>query len=313
MTQVAELNHTAAIAEPADVGVHMLQGGDTETTGVDAKNDRIVEIALMNFDARTGRSDPSNSLHIYLNPEMDVGEESVKVHGLTNEFLAGQPVFLEKRDEIIAALENKTFVAHNASFDVRMIEAELKRSSKRGAPKPTFESLNCTVIDTLPLSRRFVRTACGRHNLDALLAHFGIPATGREEHHGALVDVALLARVYPHIKAVEKATLDAVSQHFSFHLATKVEGANGDELIRRSMELEELIAFLKEEQSLIKEQFVSGIGNVTWQGQTFGSTYTPGAKRTEWDKVKAAHLAEVDLTPYQKDVAGSLKFHRNES
>ena len=146
-----------------------------------------------------------------------------------------------------------------------------------------------------------------------LLAHFGIPATGREEHHGALVDVALLARVYPHIKAVEKATLDAVSQHFSFHLATKVEGANGDELIRRSMELEELIAFLKEEQSLIKEQFVSGIGNVTWQGQTFGSTYTPGAKRTEWDKVKAAHLAEVDLTPYQKDVAGSLKFHRNES
>lgn len=155
---------------------------DTETTGLEPLGgDRIVEIGcveLMNM-VPTGRS-----LQIYLNPEMLMPAEALRVHGLTDEFLADKPLFADKVDELVAFLGDARLVIHNAKFDLGFLNAELARI---GRPK-----LTNAYVDTMSLAmRKFGRAA----KLDALCERFGIDNSKRTKH-GALLDSELLAEVY---------------------------------------------------------------------------------------------------------------------
>jgi DNA polymerase-3 subunit epsilon len=157
---------------------------DTETTGLDpATGDRIVEIGaveLMNGVA-TGAV-----YHVYLNPQRDVPEDAVRVHGLTGEFLADKPLFAAVADEFCAFIGDDRLVIHNAEFDMKFINAEL---GKLGRP-----ALSMTrVLDTLALARR--KHPGAPASLDALCARYGIDASRRKKH-GALLDSELLAEVY---------------------------------------------------------------------------------------------------------------------
>ncbi len=159
---------------------------DTETTGLSAEaGDRIIEIGCVEMLNRrlTGRN-----LHFYLNPERSSHEDAVKIHGLTDEFLADKPLFAAVADELLEYLAGAEIVIHNASFDVGFINAELRRLAR-----PSIESQVARITDTLQMARE---TFPGKSNsLDALCKRLEVDNTHRSLH-GALLDAGLLAEVY---------------------------------------------------------------------------------------------------------------------
>jgi DNA polymerase-3 subunit epsilon len=101
---------------------------DTETTGLDAdKGDRIIEIGCLEM---VDRRMTGNNLHLYLNPERSSHPDALKVHGLTDEFLADKPKFADVADDLLRFLAGAELVIHNAGFDVSFVNAELKRTEE---------------------------------------------------------------------------------------------------------------------------------------------------------------------------------------
>lgn len=157
---------------------------DTETTGLDPNaGHRIVEIGcleLMNHVA-TGKS-----YHVYLNPEREMPTEAFDVHGLGDDFLADKPLFGEVAQDFLDFIGEDPLVIHNAEFDVKFLNAELKTVGL------TALSMERTV-DTVRLARQ--RFPGAQANLDALCRRFEIDNSMRTKH-GALLDCELLAEVY---------------------------------------------------------------------------------------------------------------------
>jgi DNA polymerase-3 subunit epsilon len=157
---------------------------DTETTGI-SPNDghRIIEIGALELmhHLPTGRK-----LHLYINPERDIDDGAIAVHGITSDFLADKPIFADIVDEFLNFIDSDLMVIHNASFDMAFINAELARLDL-----PAL-SMNQS-IDTLLMARKKFPGA--QANLDALCRRFEIDNTHRDLH-GALVDADLLASVY---------------------------------------------------------------------------------------------------------------------
>lgn len=157
---------------------------DTETTGLDPDaGDRIVEIGCLELinHVPTGRT-----LHHYINPERDMPLAAFEVHGLSTEFLSGYPVFAALADEIVEFLGDAVLVIHNASFDMKFINSELRRLSRPEIPM-------AQALDTVQLARRKYPGA--QVSLDALCRRFEID-NGHRTLHGALLDADLLAAVY---------------------------------------------------------------------------------------------------------------------
>lgn len=157
---------------------------DTETTGLDPHSgDRIVEIGgveLFNHVA-TGRT-----YHQYINPQRDMPTEAYEVHGLSEEFLSDKPVFAKIGQEFLDFVGDAKLVIHNASFDMKFLNAEL---GWMGLPQLPMDQ----AIDTLAIARR--RFPGSPASLDALCRRFGIDNSARTLH-GALLDSEILADVY---------------------------------------------------------------------------------------------------------------------
>jgi DNA polymerase-3 subunit epsilon len=157
---------------------------DTETTGLDpADGHRIVEIGaveLVNL-LPTGRV-----YHQHINPQRPVPKEAEAIHGLSDERLRGEPVFAAIAPAFLEFIGDDRLVIHNASFDMRMINAELSLLGQ--PPLPMTRAL-----DTLDIARK--RFPGAQASLDALCRRFGVDNSGREKH-GALLDSELLAEVY---------------------------------------------------------------------------------------------------------------------
>jgi DNA polymerase III subunit epsilon len=163
---------------------------DTETTGTDPeRGDRIVEIGMIELIdlIPTGKS-----FHAYINPERDVPAEVVRVHGLTGAFLSDKPVFGDPSviDGLLEFIADDPLVAHNAEFDRRFLNAELKLLGLAEIPKS-----RC--VDTLAIARKKFPGAPA--SLDALCRRFNVDLTRRDKH-GALLDSQLLAAVYLELK-----------------------------------------------------------------------------------------------------------------
>ena len=157
---------------------------DTETTGINPRDGhRIIEIGALELmhHLPTG-----NELHIYINPEREIDDGAVAVHGLTSSFLSDKPVFAEIVDEFLSFIGEAPLVIHNASFDMGFINAELDKIQRPPLPMDR-------AIDTLAMARKKFPGA--QANLDALCRRFEIDNSHRDLH-GALVDADLLASVY---------------------------------------------------------------------------------------------------------------------
>jgi len=157
---------------------------DTETTGLDpTTGDRIVEIGCIEL---INRLPTENMFHVYINPERDMPKQAEAVHGLSAQRLAGEPKFAEIADDFLAFIGDAPLIIHNASFDMKFINAELKQIGKAVLP---FDR----AIDTLAMARKKFPGAPA--SLDALCRRFGVDNTNRDLH-GALIDSELLAAVY---------------------------------------------------------------------------------------------------------------------
>ena len=157
---------------------------DTETTGISPRDGhRIIEIGALELmhHLPTGRS-----LHLYINPERDIDEGAIAVHGITLDFLADKPIFADIAEEFLAFIGSDPLVIHNASFDMAFINAELMR-----VDRPVLAMSQS--IDTLAMARKKFPGA--QANLDVLCRRFDIDNSHRD-FHGALVDADLLASVY---------------------------------------------------------------------------------------------------------------------
>ena len=157
---------------------------DTETTGINPRDGhRIIEIGCLELlhHLPTG-----NKLHIYINPEREIDEGAVKIHGITSDFLADKPVFADIADEFLDFIGDDPMVIHNAPFDMGFLNAELARLDRPVLPMDRS-------IDTLMMARKKFPGA--QANLDALCRRFEIDNDHRDLH-GALVDADLLASVY---------------------------------------------------------------------------------------------------------------------
>lgn len=157
---------------------------DTETTGFDPnEGDRLVEIGCVELiDGRI----TDRQCHIYINPERDVPQDAVDVHGLTTEFLSDKPVFKEVAKDFLEFIgDDSILVAHNAQFDMKFINFELKKAG--------FALPKNVVVDSLAIAKK--KFPGQKNNLDVLCKRFGVDSSKRVKH-GALLDAELLADVY---------------------------------------------------------------------------------------------------------------------
>ena len=159
---------------------------DTETTGLSADSgDRIIEIGCVEL---ANRRFSGRNLHFYLNPQRPSHEDALKVHGLTDEFLADKPLFAAVVDELLAYVAGAEIIIHNAAFDIGFLNAELRRLGR-----PAFETHVAQITDTLLMAREMFP---GKSNsLDALCKRLEVDNSSRELH-GALLDAGLLGEVY---------------------------------------------------------------------------------------------------------------------
>jgi len=185
---------------------------DTETTGLDPESGhRVVEIGCIEL---INHLPSGRSFQCYINPERDMPEGAFAVHGLSAEFLSAHPVFEKVADDFLAFIGDSRLVIHNAAFDLKFINAELKRANRA--------SLNAMrAVDTVEMARRKFPGAPA--SLDALCKRFNVDNSQRTKH-GALLDAELLAEVYLELVGGRQATLGLAGANMA---------SDGDEMVSR--------------------------------------------------------------------------------
>ena len=184
---------------------------DTETTGLDSREDRVIEFGGIELVNRfpTGRT-----FHEYINPQgRAVHPEAQAVHGISDADLAGKPIFGDIAERLFEFLDGAMLVAHNANFDIGFLNAEFARL---GRP-PVDPAM---VLDTLALARR--KHPMGPNSLDALCRRYGIDNSHRTRH-GALLDSELLAEVYIELIGGKQAALVLETQAETVAIASNVD------------------------------------------------------------------------------------------
>jgi len=168
---------------------------DTETTGLDpATGDRIVEIGALEIVnlVPTGRV-----YHQYIDPGIPMPAEAQAVHGISDEDLAGKPRFAAVGQAFLDFIEGATLVIHNAPFDIKFLNAELKHAGMRTLVLDE-------AVDTLQIARK--RFPGAQNSLDGLCRRFGID-TSKRVKHGALLDSEILADVYLELRGGRQSRL----------------------------------------------------------------------------------------------------------
>lgn len=172
---------------------------DTETTGINPKEGhRIVEIGCVEMINRqlTGRS-----YHVYIKPldpqghVLQMEQEVINIHGLTNDFLDDKPTFPEVVDDFIDFIKGAELVIHNAKFDVGFMNHEfslLNFANRIHNKIPMTEDI-CTITDTLKTSKDEFGSP---KTLDYLARFYKVDKLVDRTYHGALIDAQLLAFVY---------------------------------------------------------------------------------------------------------------------
>jgi len=232
---------------------------DTETTGLDpATGDRVLEIACVEIvnDAPTGKT-----YHVLINPERDVPEEAARVHGHTAETLKDMPVFAAIVEDFMAFIGEDRLVIHNADFDVKFLNAELKRLGLGPLARER-------VVDTLALARR--KHPGASNSLDALCDRYRIDRS-RRVFHGALLDCELLVEVYIELSGGRQKSLSLASPTRTL--------AGGPVIARRAARPQPLAPRLTEAELAAHSQHMEKYGDAAYwlkYGLSGASAEAPG-------------------------------------
>jgi len=224
---------------------------DIETTGLShAEGHRITEIGCVEL---INHMPTENHFHVYINPEREVGADSVAITGLTNEFLKDKPIFKFIVDDFFKFIgPEDRLIIHNASFDIGFINAEL---SRLGIPKIN----ESRVVDTLRMAR--LKFPGSPASLDALCRRFKIDLSDREKH-GALIDSLLLSGVYLELLGGRQLKLGVES---------KKEQKNGNNNSNKDILSQQKTNFptrsfdLTAEEISAHKEFIYGIPNNAWE------------------------------------------------
>lgn len=211
---------------------------DTETTGLSAEKDRIVEIACVELN---NHIPTKNIFHTFLNPETKVSADAFSVHGYSDQFLSNKPKFKDIAKDFLNFIKDKKLIIHNADFDLGFLNNELKRLNI----KPILKS---DILDTLQVARsKFPGVG---NSLDALCKRFKISIEAREKH-SALLDCHLLSKVYIELIDKKELTLDLMSNDKIFNEKMKLSNENREGIVVKvsSKQIEEYKKFLKKNVS----------------------------------------------------------------
>lgn len=165
----------------APTGLTDVVAVDIETTGLDPKRDRIVELALVGLTGEGGIAWVWESL---INPERSVPQSATLIHGIADEDLVNSPRFSDVSGAVRALLEDKVLLAHNLRFDAGFLNSEFRRC---GLEVPTSRG-----IDTLQMSRQF-DTGERSHKLADACRRYGVHSSGG---HRAKQDAVAVARLF---------------------------------------------------------------------------------------------------------------------
>ena len=159
---------------------------DTETTGLDVtRNHKIIEIGCIEL---VDRKFTGKKFHQYLNPNREIDQGAISIHGITNEFLKDKPLFKDVKDDLLKFIDGAELIIHNAPFDIGFLEHEYKK-----AKHPVTLSDLCKIFDTLLYARRLHPGQ--KNSLDALCKRYSVDNSSRD-FHGALLDARILSDVY---------------------------------------------------------------------------------------------------------------------
>ena len=155
---------------------------DVETTGLSPWfGDRICEIAIL----RCRGEDILDSFDSLINPERPISPGAARVNGLSDEQVAGAPLFTEIAGQVVPLLKDAIIVCHNSPFDLGFVTSELNRLDQELPP--------VDVIDTLQLARTYFDF--DSNSLQSIADHFMIDRSGA---HRALADVLTTRDVLEH-------------------------------------------------------------------------------------------------------------------
>ena len=161
---------------------------DTETTGIDFKSGhRVIEIGCIEI---INRKFTGVEYQTYLNPDREIDEAAIQVHGLTLDFLKDKPRFIDVAEEFLEFIKGSELLIHNAEFDIGFLNNELKLVPDNDS---FLEQVTEKIIDTLQIARE--KHPGQRNSLDALVQRYEVAGYDRE-YHGALLDSKILGDVY---------------------------------------------------------------------------------------------------------------------
>ena len=155
---------------------------DTETTGLNFYDDRVIEIGIVELIDNVLTQ---NYFHEYINPETNISLSAQKVHGISNDFLIGKPTFNKIAKKFLDFIKDDTIIIHNAEFDTNFINKELQNCG--------LSSIKNSVVDTIKIAKK--EFPGQTVNLDSLCKKLDVKNT-RQNFHGALLDATLLCKVY---------------------------------------------------------------------------------------------------------------------
>ncbi|MBN8534596.1 MAG: CBS domain-containing protein [Rhizobiales bacterium] len=154
---------------------------DTETTGLDASEARLLQFGAVHIEAGTLAA---TRFECKVNPSVAIPPASTKIHGLTAESLAGAPTFPEAYARFCGFAETRVLIGHNVGFDLAILQRECKLA---GLKPPQNRMLDTRLLAELCFPR------LAGFTLDALASHLGLTISGR---HDALADAELTAKLF---------------------------------------------------------------------------------------------------------------------
>ena len=169
---------------------------DTETTGLNFENDRIIEIGIVELIDNVLTH---NYFHEYIDPQINISLSAQKIHGISNEFLLGKPTFNNIAKKFLDFIKDDTIVIHNAEFDVNFINKELQNCG--------HSDIKNSVIDTIKIAKK--EFPGQTINLDSLCKKLDVHNT-RQNFHGALLDATLLSKVFLKLTTGKQENLDLI-------------------------------------------------------------------------------------------------------
>lgn len=174
---------------------------DTETTGLSfIGGDRVIEVAAVEY---VDGNPTGKAFYSLIDPERSIPADATAIHGITDDRVKGKPKFHEIARDLLDFCRGAKIIAHNANFDIGMLDNELELAAMDERMNDVVEE----VIDSLRIARAIHPK--GKVNLDALMVQYEVDASSREAGHNARVDCDLLGKVY--FKMVEGVDLSLMN------------------------------------------------------------------------------------------------------